>query len=46
MIGILPDDIPEGQEDGGHAFLLRRYRYTGTVSYYLCWSPARSRWRS
>ena len=40
MIGILPDDTPEEQEDGGHAFLLlRRHRYTGTVSYYLCWSP-------
>jgi SRSO17 transposase len=25
----------------GHAFLLlRRHRYTGTVSYFLCWSPA------
>ena len=25
----------------GHAFLLlRKHRYTGTVSYYLCWSPA------
>ncbi len=41
MIGILPDDTPDGQEDNGHAFLLlRRHRYTGTVSYYLCWSPA------
>jgi len=40
MIGILPDDTPDGQQDGGHAFLLlRRHRYTGTVSYYLCWSP-------
>ena len=40
MIGILPADTPDGQEDGGHAFLLlRRHRYTGTVSYYLCWSP-------
>ena len=40
MIGILPDDTPDAQEDGGHAFLLlRRHRYTGTVSYYLCWSP-------
>ena len=40
MIGILPDDTPDDQEDGGHAFLLlRRHRYTGTVSYYLCWSP-------
>jgi SRSO17 transposase len=40
MIGILPDDTPDGQEDNGHAFLLlRRHRYTRTVSYYLCWSP-------
>jgi SRSO17 transposase len=40
MIGILPDDTPDGQEDGGHTFLLlRRHRYTGTASYYLCWSP-------
>jgi SRSO17 transposase len=39
MIEILPDDTPEGQDDG-HAFLLpRKHRYTGTVSYYLCWSP-------
>ena len=40
MIAILPDDTPDGQEEGGHAFLLpRRHRCTGTVSYYLCWSP-------
>jgi len=39
MIEITPDDTPEGQDDG-HAFLLlRRHRYTGTVSYFLCWSP-------
>ena len=39
MIEITPDDTPEGNEDG-HAFLLlRKHRYTGTVSYYLCWSP-------
>ena len=39
MIEITPDDTPEGQGDG-HAFLLlRRHRYTGTVSYFLCWSP-------
>jgi SRSO17 transposase len=38
MIEITPDDTPEGQDDG-HAFLLlRRHRYTGTVSYFLCWS--------
>lgn len=40
MTEILPDDTPDGQQDNGHAFLLlRRHRYTGTVSYYLCWSP-------
>lgn len=39
MIGVLPDDTPEDHKDG-HAFLLlRKHRYTGTVSYYLCWSP-------
>ena len=39
MIEITPDDTPEGH-DSGHAFLLlRRHRYTGTISYYLCWSP-------
>jgi SRSO17 transposase len=40
MIEITPDDTPAGFDDG-HAFLLlRRHRYTGTVSYFLCWSPA------
>jgi SRSO17 transposase len=40
MIEITPGDTPEGHDDG-HAFLLlRRHRYTGTVSYFLCWSPA------
>jgi SRSO17 transposase len=39
MIEVTPDDTPEGHGDG-HAFLLlRRHRYTGTISYYLCWSP-------
>jgi len=39
MIGITPDDTPEGQDDGHGFLLLRRHRYTGTVSYFLCWSP-------
>ena len=40
MIEVTPDDTPDGHDDG-HAFLLlRRHRYTGTVSYFLCWSPA------
>jgi SRSO17 transposase len=39
MIEITPDDTPGGHDDG-HAFLLlRKHRYTGTVSYFLCWSP-------
>jgi hypothetical protein len=40
MIGITPDDTPEGQDDGHAVLLLRRHRYTGTVSYFLCWAPA------
>ena len=39
MIEITPDDTPEGQGDGHGFLLLRRHRYTGTVSYFLCWSP-------
>jgi SRSO17 transposase len=40
MIAITPDDTPDGQDDGHAVLLLRRHRYTGTVSYYLCWTPA------
>ena len=39
MIEITPDDTPEGHDDGHAVLLLRRHRYTGTVSYFLCWSP-------
>ncbi len=39
MIEITPDDTPEGQDEGHGFLLLRRHRYTGTVSYFLCWSP-------
>jgi len=38
-IGIRPDDTPEGQDPGHPVLLLRRHRYTGTVSSYLCWTP-------
>jgi SRSO17 transposase len=39
LIEITPDDTPESH-DPGHAFLLlRRHRYTGTISCYQCWSP-------
>jgi SRSO17 transposase len=40
MIEITPDDTPDGQDDGHAMGLLRRHRYTGTVSYFLCWTPA------
>jgi SRSO17 transposase len=40
MIEVTPDDTPEGQDDGHSVLLLRRHRYTGTVSYFLCRSPA------
>ena len=40
MIEITPDDTPEGQDDGHSVLLLRRHRYTGTISYFLCWTPA------
>jgi SRSO17 transposase len=39
MTQITPGDTPEGQDDGHAVLLLRRHRYTGTVSYFLCWSP-------
>ena len=39
MIEILPDDTPEGHDDGHASLLLRKHRYAGTISYYLCWTP-------
>jgi SRSO17 transposase len=39
MIEITSDDTPDGHGDGHGLLLLRRHRYTGTVSYFLCWSP-------
>jgi SRSO17 transposase len=39
MIEITPDDTPDGQDNGHAVLLLRRHRYTGTISYFLCWSP-------
>jgi SRSO17 transposase len=39
MIEVTPDDTPEGHEPGHAALLLRRHRYTGTISYFLCWTP-------
>jgi SRSO17 transposase len=39
MIEVIPGDTPDGHDDGQGMLLLRRHRYTGTISYYLCWSP-------
>ena len=39
MIEVTPDDAPDGHEPGRACLLLRRHRYTGTVSYFLCWTP-------
>jgi SRSO17 transposase len=39
MLEVASDDTPGGH-DGGHSVLLvRRHRYTGTLSYYRCWTP-------
>jgi hypothetical protein len=39
MLEVTSDDAP-----GGHSVLLtRRRRYTGTMSYYRCWTPGRIR---
>jgi len=47
MIEITPDDTPPGQDDGHGFLLLRRHRYTGTVSYFPVLEPRPgSRWRS
>ena len=39
MIGIAADDTPEGQDEGHSVLLVRRHRYTRTLSYYQCWTP-------
>ncbi len=44
MMQVRPDDNPGGRDSGhddGHScLLLRKHRYTGTVSCYRAWSPA------
>jgi SRSO17 transposase len=39
MIELTPDDTPDGHDDGHAVLLLRKHRYTGTISYFLCWTP-------
>ena len=43
MLEVTSDDTPGGQPDGHGMLLARRHRYTGTLSYYRCRHPARSR---
>ena len=41
MLQVASDDTPDGHGDGdGHSVLLaQQHRYTGTLSYYRCWTP-------
>src|SRR6202166_5071306 len=43
MLQVTSDDTPgrhgEGDGDGDSVLLARRHRYTGTLSYYRCWTP-------
>ena len=39
MLEVASDDTPGGHAGGHSALLARRHRYTGTLSYYRCWTP-------
>jgi Transposase DDE domain len=39
MLEVTSDDTPGGQPDGHSVLLARRHRYTGTLSFYRCWTP-------
>ncbi len=38
MLEVTSDDTPGGHDDGHSVRLIRRHRYTGTLSYYRCWA--------
>jgi len=38
MLEVTSDDTPDGDDDGHSVLLTRRHRYTGTLSYYRCWT--------
>lgn len=40
MIEVLADDTPDAHRAGRSTLLIRRHRYTGTLSFYRCWSAA------
>ncbi|HEV3289475.1 MAG TPA: IS701 family transposase, partial [Streptosporangiaceae bacterium] len=39
MLEVASDDTPGGHGDGHSVLLVRRHRYTGTLSFYRCWTP-------
>ena len=39
MLEVTSDDTPGGHRDGHSVLLARRHRYTGTLSFYRCWTP-------
>ena len=39
MLEVTSDDTPDGHSGGHSVLLARRHRYTGTLSYYRCWTP-------
>jgi SRSO17 transposase len=39
MFEVTSDDTPDRHGDGHSVLLARRHRYTGTLSYYRCWTP-------
>ena len=39
MLEVTGDDAPGGHDAGRSALLVRRHRYTGTCSFYRCWTP-------
>ena len=56
MLQVTADDTPDDHDDGHSALLIRRHRYTRTLSFYRCWTPgpvplsrliavAQARWR-
>src|SRR5216117_3671703 len=39
MLEVTSDDTPGRHDDGHSVLLVRRYRYTGTLSSCRCWTP-------
>jgi SRSO17 transposase len=39
MLEVTGDDAPGDGHDGHSVLLVRRHRYTGTLSFYRCWTP-------